>query len=240
MLKPIFLAAMLLAGCEYNVQNSSGAEYLAATPAAAGKLDQRITRAASVEPLLRFPARIGLARIVQGKLTTIPPGEGSLWGNMAESHKAMGQFIPISPLIAEFTEHQTRWAGADRSDVVETIRLGAARQHLDAVLIYEVGARARKGSNLLAIGDLTIIGAAILPSRTIKAQGVAQALLIDVRNSYPYGTAQAQADISRLSVAFGSYERKEAARLKAIEKTVGNLIPEVEKMMLQVVQMRSR
>jgi len=132
------------------------------------------------------------------------------------------------------------WGGEERSDVVETIRVGAARQHLDAVLIYEVGARARKGANVLALGDLTIIGAAILPSHNIKAQGVAQALLIDVRNAYPYGTAQADADISRLSVAFGSYERKEAARLKAIEKTVENLVPEVEKMMLQVVDARSR
>ena len=73
------------------------------------------------------------------------------------------------------------------------IRLAGARQHLDAVLIYEVDATADSKNNPLSLADWTIIGAFVLPSQDVKAQGVAQAILLDVRNGYHYGSVQAVA-----------------------------------------------
>jgi hypothetical protein len=39
----------------------------------------------------------------------------------------------------------------------------------------------------LSFADLSIIGMFIVPSRHLKAEGFASALLLDVRNGYPYG-----------------------------------------------------
>lgn len=68
----------------------------------------------------------------------------------------------------------------------------------------------------------------------MKAQGIAPAMLIDVRNGYPYGTARASADDETLSARFSTREMErdlgEAARLSAVEK----LPQEVEQMMRQL------
>ena len=126
-------------------------------------------------------------------------------------------------------------------ELVKTIRLGAARQHVDAVLIYEVGATSERDFTPLAFADLTIIGGAFLPTRSVKAHGVASALLLDVRNGYPYGTASAEADLSALSVTYGSDRRTEELRREAALKVVGNLVPEVDAMLGElVVEMAKR
>ena len=73
-------------------------------------------------------------------------------------------------------------------ETVWTIRLGAARQHLDVVLIYESFGKSQDRSNPLAITKLALIGY-FLPTENIEAEGLAQAVLVDVRNGYHYGSA---------------------------------------------------
>jgi len=250
-------SALLLAGCESQVQMTSGADYLArydaeaaaarriggVAPApgrAAKGIDPAIRDAASVEPILRFPARIGLARIVGGTLTTVPEDEAKLWRALAGKHRHLGEFAAVDPLVAEFTAGavgvgRTDGRGTPIGRIVDTIRLGAARQHIDAVLIYEVGARASKEATFLAIADLTVIGSAILPTRSIRAEGVARALLLDVRNGYPYGTASASADLSELSTSWGSDGRRDALRREALGRVTESLMPEIEKMFHDLV-----
>ena len=74
------------------------------------------------------------------------------------------------------------------------IRLGAARQHLDAVLIYETFSKENRSENILALADVTILGGFILPSQNHDVQGFADAVLIDVIQGYPYGTLQTVVD----------------------------------------------
>lgn len=83
---PALLLCVFLMGCETaSNQVSSGADYLdkykdvPTTKAGSDKatsLDQKIREAAAVEPILKFPARIGLARIDRGSISSIPPEEG--------------------------------------------------------------------------------------------------------------------------------------------------------------------
>ena len=252
------IAAVTFSACSSHVQTTSGAKYLAAYAESANdpkrKGAKRITdavvrKAAAVEPILRFPARLGLARMEGGRLTGIPQSEAALWHDLARKNRHLGNFVPISPIIAAFTTSVVgakrnnpgcRYRGCDAVDVVSKIRLGAARQHVDAVLIYEVGSNSSKENTFLAFADLTIIGGAILPTRSIKAQGVAQALLLDVRNGYPYGTASAEADLSSLSISWGSDERQASLREKASLKVVTNLLPEVETMFRKLWSRRAR
>ena len=88
----IALAALTLtlAACTSSVQTTSGADYLkgydgsyAVQSGASGSdTDAAVRRVAAVEPNLKFPARIGLARIEHGQLAAVPEGEGQIWLNL--------------------------------------------------------------------------------------------------------------------------------------------------------------
>jgi hypothetical protein len=197
------------------------------------KAEAKLRAAASVEPLLRFPARIGLARIEQGgcRVALVPPPaeEGKAWLELADDlGPDYGEFVPISPLIAAMVAPSTTqscWNADSAHDIVGTVRLAAARQHIDVVMIYEVDATADSRKSPLSIANWTLIGAFVLPSQNVKAQGVAQAMLIDVRNGYPYGTIQATADDKTSATRFASWEaerdlakRVEAAAVKNLAR----------------------
>ena len=198
---------LLLAACETgpNSGSTSGADYLkkydnlSTTQSKEGhvSIDQKIREAAAVEPILKFPARIGLARIDQGSMTHIPLEEGRAWLEAAQKlGPEFGEFIALSPLVAEMAANSAEiWKyndGGNRSiSTVNKIRFGAARQHVDAILLYEVFSNVDKSNNLLKAGNLTIIGGFLLPSTSIAGEGYADALLIDTLQGYPYGTTQA-------------------------------------------------
>ncbi len=243
------LTCLAITACGPQIQTTSGQAYLASYEDAVsrpddgvyGEIDARVREAANAEPILRFPARLGLARIVNGVMTAIPPEEAAMWRDAIGRHGGLGTFHVVSPLIAGLAGQpaqakRIRWYRYHVDEIVRTIRIGAARQHLDAVLIYEVGARAHKSNTVFALADVTIIGGAILPTRSIKAEGIGHALLLDVRNGYPYGTASAQADLSTLYVSWGSDRRTEEAHDEAILKVVQKLIPDVETMITDLAR----
>lgn len=210
------VGALTLAACESYVQTSSGADYLARydssyTPIAEGgsDIDADVRRIAAVEPNIRFPARIGLARIEGGQLVGVPSDEAYIWQSLAEDLGPLyGQFAPVSPLIAKMVSDpdaprpKDHWYDSNPTqDVIHDIRRGAARQHLDYVLIYEVGSSKEQKANALALADLTVIGMFVLPSRSVEVEASASGILLDVRNGYPYATVTAHAEKNGLSRA---------------------------------------
>ena len=77
-------ALLLLCACETTTQATSGRDWLAAHPPQSvdmspGNIDQAVRDTAAVEPILRFPAKIGIARLEHGQLSAIPPDEGKAW-----------------------------------------------------------------------------------------------------------------------------------------------------------------
>ena len=234
--------ALVLTSCSHTAQTTSGAEYLAAAPQlriSNDGFEERLRAAAGVEPLLQFPARIGLARIAENGcravLVSPPAEEGDAWLDVAERlGPDYGKFVPISPLIAELVAPATKqncYHTDSARDIVGTIRLAAARQHVDVVMIYEVDATADTRRNPLSIANWTVIGAFILPSRNVKAQGVAQAMLIDVRNGYPYGTIQATADDKTAATLFAGYEAERDLMNEVKTAAVKNLAHEAWELM---------
>ncbi len=217
----VLAACALLAGCGAHVQTSSGGDYLARP----GQVpDPEIARAANVEPDLRFPARIGIARLMDGRLSAPGPGETAEMAAFAERNRRYGEFVPVSPLVADMV------GASNTKDSVGGIRLAAARQHLDYVLIYEVGAQARTENTPFALADITIVGGAVLPTRNIVATGTGQAMLVDVRNGYPYGTVMESVDVSGLGTSFGSGNRRSTLREAAVQDVVRALVPAMEEM----------
>jgi hypothetical protein len=241
------VSILLLAGCSSTVQTTSGRAYLenpALTPIVATD-DTAFRAAAAVEPLLTFPARIGIARIDRGELTAVPAEEAAEWLKLAERlAPSWGEFVPVSPLVARMASAAGRDAWGERpggryvdrvDEVVRQVRLGAARQHIDATLIYEVRSRDDSRSTPLALLDLTILGAWIVPSRALEATGFATALLVDVRNGYPYGFTDTVTDAQdAFRPAVGSEQTKLVLAEEAKTGAVRKLVPEVEKLALKL------
>ena len=248
---------LALSSCVTTTQTTSGSRYLAKVEEepAARITDAQIVAAANVEPTLTFPARIGLARMDDGRLTALPAEEGTVWRELSERlGPGWGQFIPISPLAAALASPDAGASVCERQESarfsrqreatvdydclresIQMIRLGAARQHLDAVLIYESFGKSQDSSNPLAITKLALIGY-FLPTENVEAEGLAQAILVDVRNGYHYGSATATADgpAHRISTP-GNVDTAHAAaqgevRLAAVEA----LTVEVEKLAFQL------
>jgi hypothetical protein len=200
-------ALLTLAACETSLQTSSGADYLARYDASheygtgvMSDVDEDVRRIAAIEPTLAFPARIGLARIEHGVLTTLPADEARIWQDQLEEMGAeYGEFVPVSPMIASMVSTPPVRQQSDAAAVIAHIRRGASRQHLDYVLTYEVGSSREEKANALALADLTIIGMFVLPSRSIEVEASASGLMLDVRTGYPYATLTTHAEKSGVS-----------------------------------------
>ena len=234
------IALSVLTACGQEVQITSGQAYLARSPAwgavepmrgtALTPVDEAVREAAAIEPLLRFPARLGLARLQGGRLTPVPSEEADAWIALAERlGPGYGRFLPIDPLIVQFTPSAA--PGEPRRSPIDTIRIGAARQHVDAVLIYEVVSRGQSSATPFSVLDLTIVGAFLVPSRTVAGEATAYATLVDVRNGYPYGNAMSQGRDRGIATTGGAASASLAAATTARVEAVGTLTTEVEQMM---------
>lgn len=229
-----------LAACSHTTQYTSGKDYLKRYDArtafhapSTGSIEADIRNIAAVEPDLQFPARIGLARIERGRLITIPQDESESWTKLYNRlGPSFGEFVPVSPLIASMASTPRKAGGG--SQIVNDIRRGSARQHLDYVLIYEVTDTSDQSRNALQLADLSILGLFVLPSRNMKVDSTATAMLIDVRNGYTYGTATAFAERKAVTTVIGSNGRKMKLKDKARLNAVEELSDEVEDFMFEL------
>lgn len=212
---------LLLAACATDApsgpQQDHLGRYAAQAVIAKGQaIDPAARRSALREPALRFPARIGLARLETGALSPVPQGEADAWLAMIQTlGPGWGEFVPISPAevaarapaneaasgCAEGTDGAA--ASCDPIDIATTvrdIRLSALRHHLDAVLIYEVfdgGQQASIPSAITRLALLDRLSALSAPARTDRQ---AQGVLVDVRNGAVYGFAASDAEAGPLLV----------------------------------------
>lgn len=211
----VLIAVLSLAGCGgHSIQTTSGKDYLEkhkvadihqAAPGShkvgASSFDQALRHVAAIEPTLTFPARIGIAKMgcvefVCGSIQPLHPEEVEAWTEVAINLGASyGTIMPINPLIMDQVTAEAIDAGyAKPSTPLEKVRLAAARQHLDVVIAYEVQSRGQREANALAVGDWTLIGAYVLPSRKIESEGYAAGIIIDPISGYPYGQIEAAAE----------------------------------------------
>ena len=229
-----------LGACSASLQGTSGSNYLArydrlgydtAGPAVSAEMsdvDADVREIAAIEPRLEFPARIGLARVGYGGLTAIPGDEAQIWQAALEDiGDAYGEFVPVSPLIASMVSQPAGERMTGTAAVIADIRRGAARQHLDYVLVYEVGSSSRDKANVLSLDDLTIVGMFVIPSRSVDVEASASGLLLDVRNGYPYATLTGHAKKSTISRAVSSHSTRRDLADTAEERAVADLADEV-------------
>lgn len=220
------LIGLALSACTPSYQTSSGAAYVAKQPA---RIDADIARIARIEPDLQFPAKIGVARVINGRLTAIPGAEAALFGDFGAQNPHLGRIEALSPLV-----HQMVQGEATTKGTLHAIRMAAARQHMDYIIVYEIGARSRTANTPFALADVTLIGGALLPTRSIKVAGVGSAAFVDVRNGYPYSNVTTTTDLSGLGRSFNSGRAAARLRDKAIQRTAEALMPQVQEMLQEL------
>lgn len=255
----IVIICVLFSACSRTVQTTSGGSYLekyksqvtASAPplrsfsgnrgnedsVEAISLTEKILEVAAVEPTLTFPARVGIARIERGELTVIPEKEAEDWKKMQDNlGNNFGQLIPVNPLIANMVASSVGLESRNRmNNVIQKIRFGAARQHLDVVLIYEVYSKNDMDRNILAITDLTIVAGYFMPSRKVEAEGFANSMLIDVIQGYPYGTANIALEKEEMTTTlWGSDDTEEELSEQVKARAAQKLTEEVEKMFFEL------
>ena len=234
-------------GCQsHSVQMTSGKKYLSnytnydATETNASDLNEEVKAIASIEPSIQFPSRIGLVKLFNGRITNLSVEEIEAWEELRRTMGAtFGDFIPVSPMIAEmvYTPRETNSKSkGNPSDIFRKVRLGAARQHLDHVLIYEVFSETKTTKLASSVANWTIIGGYFVPSREIETAGFANALLLDVRNGYPYGTASATLNATEFSASQTYRDNSRNLSDKNQVSTVIKLIPEVQQMMEKLME----
>ncbi len=206
---------LVLAACGTSGQTPSGQGYLSSfQPQVARETqafnDPGLGAAANAEPALTFPARIGLARLEDGTLSPMPQIEAEAWLAMAKDlGPGWGEFVPISPMMVALGDPSagSREDCDEPSDstaspcgspaiasTVRDIRLGAARQHVDAVLIYEVFATNDRRSDSFAGSFSDLLGSLQAPGGSTGTEGRSQGLLVDVGTGYTYGFVSAVVD----------------------------------------------
>ena len=234
-------------GCQsHSVQMTSGKKYLSnytnydATETNASDLNEEVKAIASIEPSIQFPSRIGLVKLFNGRITNLSVEEIEAWEELRRTMGAtFGDFIPVSPMIAEmvYTPRETNSKSkGNPSDIFRKVRLGAARQHLDHVLVYEVFSETKTTKLASSVANWTIIGGYFVPSREIETAGFANALLLDVRNGYPYGTASATLNATEFSASQTYRDNSRNLSDKNQVSTVIKLIPEVQQMMEKLME----
>lgn len=241
----ILIAVTLLSGCNtYTTQTTSGRDYLPKYPAqlgseSASEIDREVRAVANVEPNLRFPSRIGLVKLHNGRISNLSAEEIEGWSAAKERLGVeFGDFIPVSSLIAEsvYSTPQTHDRQSHARELIRKVRLASARQHLDVTLIYEVFSSSKQTTLSTSVADWTIVGAYFVPSKAIETTGYANALLMDVRTGYPYGTASANLSADDLASTFDKRDRLRNLRERNQIETALQLVPEVESMMQDLMK----
>jgi len=232
--KAVLVTAIIcVLGACASVQTTSGADYLARyndaglDASARSTLDEEVRAIAAIEPNIQFPARIGLARVHNGRLTGVPAEEGYLWEALSEEVAQLdSELVPVSPLVAATVAPALAPNGPAlnrTAGVLGEIRRGAARQHLDYVLVYETSTAGKSRKNALNIGNLTVLGLFVLPSRNLQVDVTASGLFMDVRNGYPYITATGFAAAEGVTTQVRKRQKREALLAGASLDAIGDL-----------------
>jgi len=244
----LLLALTLITfGCQsHSVQMTSGKKYLSGYTQVDMKeqnrssIDQEVRFVAQIEPSLRFPARIGLVKLYNGKISNLSAKEIESWTKVKEEMgEKFGDFVPVSSMIAEMvysSQNINTKSNRNSVEIFRKVRLGAARQHLDYVLVYEVFSKTKTTKLASSVANWTIIGGYLIPSREIETTGHANALLLDVRTGYPYGTASASLDANEIAAWFNDRDKARNLADRNQIATVLKLIPEVQQMMMELMK----
>ena len=131
----LIILSLVSIGCQsHSVQMTSGKKYISdysqveVKEANKTSTDKEVKLVAEIEPSLRFPARIGLVKIYNGKITNLSPEEVESWIKVKEEMgEKFGDFIPVSSMIAEMvysSQNRNTKRHGNPVEIFRKVRLG--------------------------------------------------------------------------------------------------------------------
>lgn len=134
---------------------------------------------------LDLPARIGLARMVDGRITPVPGVERARWaGSIQLVNRQLLYPLRMVPLPPPATRVAARLGDAARprqgaGAAVDSVLDAAAQAGVDAVLVYELSVRVEDDRAAAALADLPLLGGIVPGTVSTEGHGTALAVLVD-------------------------------------------------------------
>jgi hypothetical protein len=188
------------------------------------------------KPLARFPAAIAVARVQapgyesrtagsfgRGAYSVVTTRDVEKPQHLAKLAKldGVGEVGPISRVLIP---------GELKSD--QELREAAAAMRADMLLIYTLDTNYYVRDMALPVSVITL---GLSPNQQARVTTTASAVLMDTRNGYIYGLAEASDSYNRLASAWTSGDAVDAARIKTESAAFGKLIDELENTWKNVV-----
>jgi hypothetical protein len=149
--------------------------------------DQAIAAAFQKREQLKWPARLAVARFGQTErgrgqsvttLANVPTREQEIIDARFEKGERWKPLVYLSPLVA-----------SEGSFSLLQMRLEAARAHADLLLVYGITTREGSAPNPLALLNVALLPAFVLPGSDLETLCVGGMALVDVRNGCVYALA---------------------------------------------------
>jgi hypothetical protein len=236
----VLIALCALAGCAAYAVPGKGADFhaLGLSPAEKNQqTDPSISDVLSKKPLANFPAAVAIVRI-----------QDSRYENRTVQTYGTGNYCVVLTRDVEKPELLAKLAGLPMLGTLEPInrlelpeslssdrelRAAAASLHADMVLIYTFDDSFDDRDLASALTLLTI---GISPNKYLTVTCTASAVLMDTRNGYVYGAAEATEKKSTLANCWGEDAAADAVRQQVEGAGFEKLCGEFQKTWAQVVQ----
>ena len=189
------------------------------------------------KPLASFPASIAFVRVQAPQYRS---STAESWGH--------GRYSIITTRDVEKDEHIQRLAQmpmvrqvgpisrlllSPQLDDHKQLRDAAAMMQADMLLIYTL-------DTTFYVRDmatpLTVVSLGLSPNREARVVTTASAVLMDTRNGYIYGLAEASARRNQLAAAWTSGNAIDQSRIKTEQEAFDKLVGELETMWARVLQ----
>ena len=212
-------------------------ELTADLPSASQPGDPSIVAAMGTKPLARFPTGVAVVRIQEpgyesetaqgwgtGRYSIITTRDVEAPADLERLTKLplVSGIGPINRLLLPSVLESDR-----------ELREAAGRMHADVLLVYTL-------DTTFLVEDkaapLTVVSLGLSPNQQAKVVCTASAVLMDTRNGYLYGVAEATDRQDQLASAWTSRAAVDQARRRTETKAFGKLVGELEKTWGGVIQ----
>ncbi|MDY7108286.1 MAG: hypothetical protein SYC29_06575 [Planctomycetota bacterium] len=203
--------------------------------------DRKVQVALDRKPTARFPVTLAVVRVQEaGYRSRTARGYGS------------GEYSVVTTRDIEEDEDFKAINDLDRISGVATVnrlllparlsddrelRAAAAAVHADMLLLYTLDTAFTTEDGMR---PLTVLTLGLFPTKNVRVNSTASALLLDTRTGYVYGVAEASAEGAQLANAWTSGDAADQARRRIEREAFGRLVGRFEHAWADVVAIHDR
>lgn len=190
--------------------------------------DVKIRESFDKKPLAHFPANLAVARIqAAGYHSNTSEGWGTGKFTLVtvrdiESPDAIDRISKL-PQLGGVAPINRMLFQTDKLDTDLPLRQAAASLHADLLLIYTLDTTFSSQDKAVPLSVLTL---GLSPNQAIRVNSTASAILLDTRNGYVYGLAEATAKQDRLTSGWQESDTVDATRKQTEAEAFDKLVSE--------------